>query len=105
MLLTDSIARNARPAAKAVRMFDRDGLYLEVSPRGGKWWRLKTALRPTRAHFRSPPIRRPNSTAVSTHTRLTSIVADRRRTQFATFAAGCERRRERNCDLLHVTSV
>jgi Arm DNA-binding domain len=22
-------------------MFDRDGLYLEVSPRGGKWWRLK----------------------------------------------------------------
>ena len=22
-------------------MFDRDGLYLEISPRGGKWWRLK----------------------------------------------------------------
>ena len=41
MPLTDSIARNAKPAAKAVRMFDRDGLYLEVSPRGGKWWRLK----------------------------------------------------------------
>ncbi len=41
MPLTDSMARNARPAAKAVRMFDRDGLYLEVSPRGGKWWRLK----------------------------------------------------------------
>ena len=39
--LTDSIARNAKPAAKTVRMFDRDGLYLEVSPRGGKWWRLK----------------------------------------------------------------
>ncbi|HEY6856454.1 MAG TPA: integrase arm-type DNA-binding domain-containing protein, partial [Mycobacterium sp.] len=34
-------ARNAKPAAKTVRMFDRDGLYLEVSPRGGKWWRLK----------------------------------------------------------------
>ncbi len=41
MPLTDTIARNAKPAAKAVRMFDRDGLYLEVSPRGGKWWRLK----------------------------------------------------------------
>ncbi len=41
MPLTDSIARNAKPAAKTVRMFDRDGLYLEVSPRGGKWWRLK----------------------------------------------------------------
>ena len=41
MPLTDSIARNAKPAAKTVRIFDHDGLYLEVSPRGGKWWRLK----------------------------------------------------------------
>jgi integrase len=41
MPLTDTIARNAKPAAKTVRMFDRDGLYLEVSPRLGKWWRLK----------------------------------------------------------------
>src|SRR5450755_1275504 len=41
MPFTDSIARNAKPAAKAVRMFDRDGLYLEISHRGGKWWRLK----------------------------------------------------------------
>ena len=41
MSLTDAAARNAKPAAKTVRMFDRDGLYLEISPRGGKWWRLK----------------------------------------------------------------
>jgi Arm DNA-binding domain len=41
MPLTDSIARNAKPAAKTIRMFDRDGLYLEVSPRDGKGWRLK----------------------------------------------------------------
>ena len=41
MPLTDTIARNAKPAGKTVRMFDRDGLYLEISPRGGKWWRLK----------------------------------------------------------------
>ncbi len=41
MPLTDAAARNAKPAAKTVRMFDRDGLYLEISPRGGKWWRLK----------------------------------------------------------------
>ena len=41
MSLTDNAARNAKPAAKTVRMFDRDGRYLEVSPRGGKWWRLK----------------------------------------------------------------
>src|SRR5580692_8979882 len=36
MPLTDAAARNAKPAAKTVRIFDRDGLYLEVSPRGGK---------------------------------------------------------------------
>jgi hypothetical protein len=41
MLLTDAAARNAKPAAKTVRMFNRDGLYLKISPRGGKWWRLK----------------------------------------------------------------
>src|SRR5579863_5182906 len=41
MPLTDTMARNAKPAAKPKRMFDRDGLYLEVSPTGGKWWRLK----------------------------------------------------------------
>jgi integrase len=41
MPLTDTAARSAKPAAKTIRMFDRDGLYLEVSPRGGKWWRLK----------------------------------------------------------------
>jgi hypothetical protein len=40
MPLTDSAARNAKPAAKTVRMLDRDGLYLEISPRGG----TRTAL-------------------------------------------------------------
>jgi hypothetical protein len=40
MPLTDSMARNAKPAVKTVRMFDHDGLYLEISSRGGKWWRL-----------------------------------------------------------------
>jgi hypothetical protein len=41
MPLTDSKARNAKPAAKTIRIFDHHGLYLEVSPCGGKWWRLK----------------------------------------------------------------
>jgi len=36
MPLTDAAARNAKPAAKTIRMFDRDGLYLKVSPHGGK---------------------------------------------------------------------
>lgn len=39
--LTDAAIRNAKPAAKPVRLFDGGGLYLEVAPAGGKWWRLK----------------------------------------------------------------
>ncbi len=41
MPLTDTAIRNAKPAGKAKRMFDGGGLYLEVAPSGGKWWRLK----------------------------------------------------------------
>ena len=33
--------RNAKPSKKPVRLFYERGLYLEVSPSGGKWWRLK----------------------------------------------------------------
>ena len=41
MPLTDTQVRMARPSEKPVRMFDAGGLYLEVAPAGGKWWRLK----------------------------------------------------------------
>ena len=41
MPLTDTAIRTAKPAEKPVRMFDGGGLYLEVSPAGGKLWRLK----------------------------------------------------------------
>ena len=41
MALSDTAMRNAKPGAKPVRMFDGGGLYLEVAPSGGKWWRLK----------------------------------------------------------------
>src|SRR5271170_4830090 len=41
MPLTDTAVRNAKPAKKAVKLFDDRGLYLEVSPAGGKLWRLK----------------------------------------------------------------
>lgn len=41
MPLTDISIRNAKPADKARKLFDGGGLYLEVSPSGGKWWRLK----------------------------------------------------------------
>jgi integrase len=41
MPLTDTTIRNAKPGEKPVRLFDGGGLYVEVSPTGGKWWRLK----------------------------------------------------------------
>ncbi|TAL88467.1 MAG: DUF4102 domain-containing protein [Rhodanobacter sp.] len=41
MSLTDTAIRKAKPADKPQRMFDGGGLYLEVSPAGGKLWRLK----------------------------------------------------------------
>jgi len=39
--LTDTQIRNAKPAERPVRLYDDRGLYPEVSPKGGKWWRLK----------------------------------------------------------------
>ena len=41
MSLTDAAVRAARPRAKPHKLFDSRGLYLEVSPSGGKWWRWK----------------------------------------------------------------
>ncbi|WP_018718296.1 tyrosine-type recombinase/integrase [Arhodomonas aquaeolei] len=41
MSLTDTAIRNAKPGDKARKLFDGGGLYLEVAPSGGKWWRLK----------------------------------------------------------------
>ncbi|KRE87157.1 integrase [Rhodanobacter sp. Soil772] len=41
MTLSDVTIRKAKPTDKTQRLFDGGGLYLEVSPAGGKWWRLK----------------------------------------------------------------
>lgn len=41
MPLTDTAIRKAKPTAKPQRLFDGGGLYLEISPAGGKLWRLK----------------------------------------------------------------
>ena len=41
MPLTEIAIRKARAGAKPARLFDGGGLYLEISPSGGKWWRLK----------------------------------------------------------------
>src|SRR5438128_1690935 len=41
MPLTHAAIQNAKPEAKPIRLYDEKGLYLEVSPAGGKWWRFK----------------------------------------------------------------
>lgn len=41
MRLTVVAARNAKPKAKAYKLFDGNGLFLLVHPNGSKYWRLK----------------------------------------------------------------
>lgn len=41
MPLTDVVLRKLKPGAKTVRYSDEKGLYLQVAPSGGMWWRLK----------------------------------------------------------------
>jgi integrase len=41
MPLTDTAIRKAAPSDKVRRLSDEKGLYLEVAPSGGKWWRWK----------------------------------------------------------------
>ena len=41
MPLTDTALRKAEPGPKPRKLADGRGLYIEVAPAGGKWWRLK----------------------------------------------------------------
>ena len=41
MALTDTAIKNVKPGSKTRKLYDSGGLYLEVSPRGGTWWRFK----------------------------------------------------------------
>lgn len=41
MSLTDVSIRKAKPGERPIKLYDERGLYLEVAPSGGKWWRLK----------------------------------------------------------------
>ena len=41
MPLIDTKIRNAKPKDKQYKLFDRDGLFMIVTPAGGKWWRFK----------------------------------------------------------------
>jgi hypothetical protein len=41
MPLTDIAIKNAKPADKPLRLYDEGRMYLEISPTGGKIWRMK----------------------------------------------------------------
>ena len=41
MHLTETVIKNTKSGEKSIRVFDGGGLYLEIAPAGGKWWRLK----------------------------------------------------------------
>ena len=41
MPLTDTAIRNTKPREKSFKLFDGRGLFLLVTPAGGKWWRFK----------------------------------------------------------------
>jgi len=41
MHLTDTAIRKAKPGDKPFKLFDERGLFLLVTPSGGKWWRFK----------------------------------------------------------------
>jgi integrase len=41
MPLTDTSIRNAKPGEKPIKLFDERGLFLLVTPTGGKWWRFR----------------------------------------------------------------
>lgn len=41
MALTNTAITNAKPATKPFKLADEKGMFLLVTPSGGKWWRLK----------------------------------------------------------------
>ena len=41
MPLTDTALRNVKPGAKPFKLYHERGLFLIVTPAGGKWWRFK----------------------------------------------------------------
>lgn len=45
MPLSDVAIRKAKTTDKAQRLFDRFGLYVEVTPAGSKLWRAEVSLR------------------------------------------------------------
>jgi len=44
-MLTTRKLETCKPAEKPVRLFDTAGLYCEIAPKGGKWWRFRYKFR------------------------------------------------------------
>lgn len=44
MALTDTSIRNSKPKDKAYKLYDEKGLFIQITPSGGKWWRFKYRL-------------------------------------------------------------
>jgi integrase len=40
-MLSDTQIRTTRPGERPVRLYDERGLYIEITPSGGRWWRFK----------------------------------------------------------------
>ena len=43
-MLSNVLINKTKPQAKTLRLSDGRGMYLEISPTGGKWWRFKYRL-------------------------------------------------------------
>ncbi|HEY1314138.1 MAG TPA: Arm DNA-binding domain-containing protein, partial [Steroidobacteraceae bacterium] len=43
-MLTKLLIDNTKPGAKSRRLSDGRGMYLEIAPAGGRWWRFKYRL-------------------------------------------------------------
>jgi hypothetical protein len=41
MPLTDTAVRQAKPGQKPIKLYDGQGMFVLVTPAGGKWWRFR----------------------------------------------------------------
>lgn len=70
MPLTHVAIHKAKPTGKTERLFDGGGLYLEISPAGGKWWRWK---------YRRPITKKENRLSFGTYPEVSLADARARR--------------------------
>ncbi len=50
-MLTDIKIRNTKPTDKPQKLFDGGGLFVLVTPQGGKFWRLLIGLKASKKHY------------------------------------------------------